>query len=189
MSNVPVSNYYLEHGTYHKVFVNLDLGFTLENDRPNPMFEEMHKTIYTLFNLLLGISIFVTILVNLAIEEDIIGITSVYYCVAYYCVQTKICQDLISIEEEKEISDHKEESESNRIYIVLSGCGSTFCMFVYMVSCQLDSLFFYHFAGVFLSIAALLTLFSYKKIKKRRNYLFLIIIGIIYILSFCLILK
>jgi len=194
MSYVPVSVEEIKNPERTKKYVNIDLSFMLPNDSPNPMFEEMHKTIYSILTMILGITSLFILLGRIIVKDplndvDLIGETSAMLTLCYMCIQSKICQDIIEIEENRGIENASKQSEANRVYIVLSGCGGAICMLVYVISCQMDSKAGYHVAGVFLYTIICFTIFSAYKIKEIRNYILFISLGEIYFLALVLIVK
>ena len=195
MANVPVTKYEREHPYENiKTTVKVDMSLLFNDKTPNPMFEEMHKTIYSIFSMILGISVSIILFARVLTKDiindvNITGEASGIYVVIYFCLQSKVCHDIILLEENRGMEECQEESESNRIYLILAGIGSNVSMLVYLISCQFDSKFAYHLAGVWLCIAMGLNLISAFQIKTRKNYIFFVTLGITYILALILILK
>ena len=194
MVDVPVTKYQMENPFAVKTTIPVDLSFMLNNSTPNPMFQEMHKTIYSLITMTFGFTSIGILIVRLFMKDielgiNLIGELSSFYAIAYLCIQSKICLDIILEEERRGIEEHVEESESNRVYIVLSGCGSTVGMLIYVISCQIDSKLSYHVGGVWLCISFCLFIISVHQIKTRKNYTFFIVLGITYICALTIILK
>ena len=193
MSSIPVTKKELERPWDTRSIIEVDMSFMLDNSTPNPLFEEMHKTIYTFVNTIFALAIIFIIIIRLLIKDihslDIIGEMSAYYCLLYFCIQTYICSNIILEEQCRDIGSNQKMSEANRIYLVLSGCAGSVSMLIYLLSCQISGRFFYHFAGIFLCISILLTIVSFKKNKARRNYNIFVCLGIIYTFALLLILK